>query len=768
MSRLPLLIGVSGKRTFDAKNLANDEAIADVVRKRFEWIFGRLDHDFRHTPKILLTGAAFGADLIAAKAALQRRTEQYADWAVVALLPFEREEFRKDFDQGPNDPSGAEWAKRFARHKDDFDDLMRAADEDEKNQAPAPRVIVRELPKLFVAPAVAGEDDPDALTVQQLARPSNALRDEHYEQVGQFIAESAMIMIAVTRPDEKACTKHATGGTNRIVAYRRAGLDDAGARVAAKSRILRRTIREPIAPPVRFAWLINPYDKSFEPTDYAVTPLRPFLTAASAESYQQATFKGAHANRARDLATSRLLAKRLDRFNAQTGTGGGIVADISPLTPATLVREAERVAEIISKRQGMTNRASRRCFGVMAALFVLAVFTFETFVKFFEHSPFMLLGYLGILGLIGVVVWFAQKKSWQADSEDYRAVAEMLRVQQAWWSAAIDERVDREHLQGASPDLIAVRYAGTAIIAWLLMRCGWIIPQRADWSAVRGSESKARRIALSHRPWMVRILRARANRLGRRRKYPPKDWIGSQLSYFACKTPNREDIVRISEAASWTLFIASAFLALIVFGLLYEASLHDHHAYDRLSALSIWPNQFVVGWFSSYLSPVAWILLAGVVIGIRIVLSSVKRSKAILFSFATGAITAFLLSLVLISAAANLRALLECYEVRLEVAEVAERSMIILLVGLSAIAGALRYLTERLNIEAEAHEYRDAHVRFDRAEHVLAELGPNTNQDKENQKRARTIVFELGRLALAENEAWLKSRRERPLTPVVG
>jgi hypothetical protein len=30
------------------------------------------------------------------------------------------------------------------------------------------------------------------------------------------------------------------------------------------------------------------------------------------------------------------------------------------------------------------------------------------------------------------------------------------------------------------------------------------------------------------------------------------------------------------------------------------------------------------------------------------------------------------------------------------------------------------------------------------------------------------MVYELGRLALAENEAWLKSRRERPLTPVVG
>ena len=67
MSRLPLLIGVSGKRKFDDKDPANDEAIADALCKRFEWMFGRLDHEFRDTPKILLTGAALGTDLIAAK-----------------------------------------------------------------------------------------------------------------------------------------------------------------------------------------------------------------------------------------------------------------------------------------------------------------------------------------------------------------------------------------------------------------------------------------------------------------------------------------------------------------------------------------------------------------------------------------------------------------------------------------------------------------------------------------------------------------------------
>jgi hypothetical protein len=75
---------------------------------------------------------------------------------------------------------------------------------------------------------------------------------------------------------------------------------------------------------------------------------------------------------------------------------------------------------------------------------------------------------------------------------------------------------------------------------------------------------------------------------------------------------------------------------------------------------------------------------------------------------------------------------------------------------------------ERLNIEAEALEYRDALGRFERAERRLARAADPATGTPADQKAARDIVFELGCLALAENEAWLKSRRERPLTPIVG
>src|SRR3954452_13232759 len=134
------------------------------------------------------------------------------------------------------------------------------------------------------------------------------------------------------------------------------------------------------------------------------------------------------------------------------------------------------------------------------------------------------------------------------------------------------------------------------------------------------------------------------------------------------------------------------------------------------------------------------------------------------FSFTIAVTTAVLLTLSSVAAAPKL---ITMFRLEFDEIHASEAGMIVWLVGLSALAGAWRYLSERLNIEAEAHDYRDAHVRFDRAEHLLA-ADLDQNGQLRDEQRARAIVLELGRRALAENEAWLKSRRERPLTPVVG
>src|ERR1700688_4825932 len=89
----PILIGISGKRTFDEASPQADRALAEAIAARLRTLFEALDRDLPQSPKIVLMGAAFGADLIAAETALQMGP----DWAVAAILPFERALFAEDF-----------------------------------------------------------------------------------------------------------------------------------------------------------------------------------------------------------------------------------------------------------------------------------------------------------------------------------------------------------------------------------------------------------------------------------------------------------------------------------------------------------------------------------------------------------------------------------------------------------------------------------------------------------------------------------------------
>jgi hypothetical protein len=98
----------------------------------------------------------------------------------------------------------------------------------------------------------------------------------------------------------------------------------------------------------------------------------------------------------------------------------------------------------------------------------------------------------------------------------------------------------------------------------------------------------------------------------------------------------------------------------------------------------------------------------------------------------------------------------------------AEHLAVVVFVTLSALAGAMRYVSEKLNFEAQALEYRDILERFERAERLLAEGASPQTGAPANTEAAQRIVLDLARLALRENEAWLKARRERPLSPVVG
>ncbi len=97
----------------------------------------------------------------------------------------------------------------------------------------------------------------------------------------------------------------------------------------------------------------------------------------------------------------------------------------------------------------------------------------------------------------------------------------------------------------------------------------------------------------------------------------------------------------------------------------------------------------------------------------------------------------------------------------------AENMTILMIAFLPAMAGALRFISEKMALEAEARSYRDALEWFERADRLLSELRPGQGR-QEADARARDVVLQLGILALGESQQWLKSRRERPLSPLIG
>jgi len=745
LQRFPMLIGISGKRFFSTESAKADSEISAALVHRFRTLFKNLDQAFPRTPKVLLTGAAFGADLIAAETALERGD----DWAVVAVLPFGRVLFEEDFDP-PQEESDPAWRDRYAEHARTFNQVVGSTD------TPSSRVLVRELPKLAVH---SGEPVSfDRLTRRRPAY-DKTLRDNHYEQVGQFIAELSTILIAVMSGDQGAETSEANGSTARIVAYRRAGRCDAvGTDVACRSQILRNGWSDVLLPPAGFVWLMDPKERD-DTGEYPIKVLPPLIDRpvdriyAGLPGHDMSMEPEAHAGPLRWIVNwfdariarsgggspipkgSLVLASAFDRYHRELGSGTSI--DLA--SHALPTDELDSAGSAISARQGKINAQVKRLINLMAAMFLAAVLFFEIFGDLFNENWVPLGIYLFFLAAIGGCVWYTRYRVLESVAEDYRAVAEILRVQRAWWSAGLRFRADREHLQGVHHDLAPIRDCAKTIIGWIELLHDWK-NSAVDWPNVRGTATRPREFS--------------------RDEKPPRDWIGSQLWYFTTQTEKRERWVHLTEAGSWCLFVASGWLALILW--IWIAFPQVMTFCERIAYIRVLP----------WVGVPFWLLLALLVLLFRILNHDIRNDFAAgLLTLAAGAMVALAIALAIIDAGPfiakwsgvveNMDALEPRYVTVKHVATV-------FVVVLSAVAGAWRYSTERHNIEAEALEYRDARARFERAERYLAEGADPVTGAPADIEKARALVYELSSLSLTENEAWLKSRRQRPLTPIVG
>ncbi len=649
-----IIVGVTGKRDLQGKEVA--------VANAFDAIFKTLEDQFPASPKILLTALAEGADRIAVD-----RLAGYPNWKVVAILPLEASLYRQDF---TGDPASA------------FDGYLARED-----------LRVLTLPTL--------NDNGKPLSSSQLQRTavSNKLRTLHYEQAGLYIANAATIMVGVMPGTEQPGR---VGGTARIVNYRLKGSLDGDAQdVVRRSSVLPKPDALQMVRP-GFVWLID--------TDHLGEsgPLAgrlPFEVRHGFEKAEEIPQDPA--------AASRVLAHAIDRFNRRAQArpvASGHALNGPPDAANILTRLRASVSSIQRHASGKVRRTALLLGGAFAA----AVIFWDVYVERHQFPDSVLFGFAAIAAYaLSILLAIAahhltRRRRWQPIAEDYRAVAEALRVQLAWWEcglAGLEYRADTYYLPRARGSLNLVREAIRTLIdtAWF----------------TAGSPARVANAA--------------------------NVWIESQKKYFKMRIKQlHTQLVRI-EYWSWFLFLSSLGAA----ALFLLLQLLDYERVSMTIGRHVGPQQ-------------SWALAAAAAAGTGLLLFLLEwRPKTVMrLSSERKPILrpiAWVVSPLVGMAAGT--SLVSAFDG----SPVGETIASILLIAAVAAAGALRFIAEKLSWEADYRNYINAIHAFETAERRLGEIAASGLPAAEQDRDRAVILLELGKLALAENESWLRAHRDRPL-----
>lgn len=380
--RLPLVIGVTGHRDLRPQARA---AIAAQVRE----VLLHFRTSYPDTPLILLSALAEGADRLVAEVAL----ESGIGARLMAPLPMQREIYERDF-------STAESRAEFGR-------LLDAA------------AHKLEMP----APAGVGSD--------RLQNDLSARQDQ-YLAVGEFIARHCQVLIALWdgKPGQR-------GGTADVVNLKLKGIGLDGA-ADSPGAIHRGPVYHIKVPRQR------------DETDVAVscTPLFPesdnYEASEAHDFYHRRVFKPLDdynrevVTRADEQAAAAERAAR-DLLPDSDGCGAGIA----------VMRRQYAMADALANRYGAaTNRTLYR----LSVIVFMAALSFDLAIHILVEPPLLALKTLCLFGLpvlTGAAMLIhrrARRRDYQNRYQDYRGLAEGLRIQFFWRLAGVDQCVADHYL----------------------------------------------------------------------------------------------------------------------------------------------------------------------------------------------------------------------------------------------------------------------------------------------------------------------------------
>jgi hypothetical protein len=398
------------------------EALSEQVRQ----VLLKLKSRYSSTPLVMLSALAEGADRLAAKVAI----EPGVDARLIAPLPMPRQAYGEDFKEGD---SLAE-----------FNDLLGKAE------------------RWFELPLPADTCE------EGLRQPKQ--RDRQYEAVAKFIARESQILIALWDGVKIGLQ----GGTSQVVRFQTEGVpSETGCELEPHEGF-----------PVYH--IITPRLKNPHPAGQALTRNKIYPDVfkrdhARAEKYYDGMFGNLDAfNRNvsqadRDLLDEAETSKRylFPGLNEDQRPGGRHAT--------TLNRYA--FADALARRfQGQTMRAQKIIHWAVLLAFLCFVFS----AHFPDHWRFWLVFSFLFLALARWRYDTAKKSGLDINYQDYRAVAEGLRVKLFWALAGVEDNVSTYYLRKQRTELDWIRnglrgwYLSTGNIPGSQSHCA----DTADWQGV--------------------------------------------------------------------------------------------------------------------------------------------------------------------------------------------------------------------------------------------------------------------------------------------
>lgn len=422
---LPIVIGITGHRDIR-------ETDRSALRGLIKGVLEDFSTTYPYTPLVFLTSLAEGADRLGAEVAYEMGIE------VIVPLPFEPEEYKKDFA-----------SEALVK---DFDAMLARAN------------------RWFVVPNAEG------VTSENVSE--RYYRNAQYGQVGAYISRYSQILIALWDGQHLELQ----GGTSSVVRMKLEGYSE-----------LEGAEQNPLDPPESgpVYHIVTPRESHNDVEGEPLT-LKKLYPAGFDEEIAERTHKRTYEQIEQFNSDAVQLQDSLKTEREQSKKYVFPAEHYNALSSALrdTIDNFTLADSLASYYQKLTVKAFK---GLFLLVFIAAAF-FDFYAHLFYDYNWVLVGYF--LTFIAAFLWYerAKKGKFQSKYLDYRALAEGLRVQFYWQYTGIRNSASEFYIRKQKSELDWIRFA--------LRTFAIPADDESMWKEEHSTESRMHRLSVTQTAWV--------------------------------------------------------------------------------------------------------------------------------------------------------------------------------------------------------------------------------------------------------------------------